>query len=183
MSFRHWGRLRTSYPRLLDQASQRCLWIFRISPFLHSSANCRLGMVSFDLEDQEIYFVSCFFLSKWAFRALLSKQLQRLNIPFFWLVYLMCKLLVISEGLESINNLILWCLFYLENKNIDFLNVAFCPWRTEHNSLCFANRVQQNCIYFFQNINTIFKKINNIKNAIIKANKTMPYVKAKPKIT
>jgi hypothetical protein len=50
----------------------------------------------------------------------------------------------------------------------------------ERSSLCFGNRVQQKCIYFPQNTNTKKLKNNNIKNAIIRANKAS--VKAKPKM-
>jgi hypothetical protein len=72
----------------------------------------------------------------------------------------MCKLLVASEALKSTNCLALRCLFYLENKKYRLFERSPLPMKgKEDNSLCFANRVQQKCINFPQNINT--KKLKN----------------------
>jgi hypothetical protein len=88
-----------------------------------------------------------------------------------------------SEGLEHTNRSALRCSFYLENKKYRFVGRSPLPMKgRERSSLRFANRVQQKCNYFPQNTNTKKLKINNIKNAIIRANKAIASVKAKPKM-
>jgi len=69
-------------------------------------------------------------------------------------------LLVASEGLERMNRSALRYSFYLENKKYRFFGCNPLPMKgRERSSLRFANRVQQKCIYFPQNINT--KKLKN----------------------